>query len=84
MRIGWSKRTVSTKTAFGWDALFDTPYTDRLVQSVADLAKPDRGWMEGRYEVDGQPNTSITANTNATILAAIAFRKTGPLVQAPQ
>lgn len=79
-----SKRTVSTKAAFGWDALFDTAYTGRLVGSVADLAVPDRGWMEGRYELDGTPNTSITANTNATVLAAIAFRKAGPLMQVPQ
>lgn len=79
-----SKRTVSTKAAFGWDALFDTAYTERLVQSVADLATPDRGWMEGRYELDGAPNTSITANTNATVLAAIAFRKAGPLMRSSQ
>lgn len=79
-----SKRTLSTKAAFGWDALFDTAYTGQLVDSVADLATPDRGWMEGRYEADGTPNTSITANTNATILAAIAFRQAGPLMQLPR
>lgn len=79
-----SKRTISTKAAFGWDALFDTTYTGQLIDSVADLATPDRGWMEGRYEVDGEPNTSITANTNAMILAAIAFRKAGPLMRLPQ
>ncbi len=79
-----SKRVISTKAAFGWDALFDTPYTDQLVIAVSSFRKPGRGWMEGMYEVDGQPNTSVTANTNAMILAAIAFRKTGPLLQAPK
>lgn len=29
------KRTVSTKAAFGWDALFATDYTDRLMRHVA-------------------------------------------------
>lgn len=76
-----SRRVLSTKAAFGWNALFDTAYTKKLVAAVARLATPDRGWQEGIYEATGKPDTAITANTNSMILAAIAFRSAGPLVR---
>ncbi|WP_225028371.1 DUF3131 domain-containing protein [Xinfangfangia pollutisoli] len=76
-----SRRTLSTKAAFGWDALFDTAYTARLVDEVAALNDPARGWMEGRYEADGTPNSAITANTNAMVLTALAYRVAGPLTR---
>lgn len=76
-----SRRVLSTKAAFGWNALFDTPYTEKLVAAVTPLATPDRGWQEGIYEATGKPDTAITANTNSMILAAIAFRSAGPLVR---
>ncbi|MDB6454762.1 DUF3131 domain-containing protein [Falsirhodobacter sp. 20TX0035] len=75
-----SRRTLSTKAAFGWDALFDTEYTDELVEGVAELADPELGWAEGIYEASGEMNTSRTANTNAVVLAALAFRSHGPLL----
>ncbi len=77
-----SKRTVATKIAFAWNALFDTPYTQKLVEDLSHLHDPDAGWQEGLYEVDGSPNASITANTNATVLASLAFRAFGPLSHA--
>ncbi len=77
-----SRRTINTKAAFGWHALFDTEYTAELVEAVSVLADPERGWAEGIYEQDGSFNSSITANTNAVILAALSFRATGPLVRA--
>lgn len=77
-----SKRTLATKTAFAWYALFGTDYAIQLVAAVAPLAEPDRGWAEGIYEIDGKTNTSVTLNTNAIILAALAFRAHGPLIKA--
>lgn len=77
-----SKRTLATKTAFAWYALFGTDYANQLVAAVAPLAEPDRGWAEGIYEIDGKTNTSVTLNTNAIILAALAFRAHGPLIKA--
>ena len=77
-----SKRTLATKTAFAWYALFGTDYAKQLVAAVAPLAEPDRGWAEGIYEIDGKTNTSVTLNTNAIILAALAFRAHGPLIKA--
>ncbi|MFC0199418.1 DUF3131 domain-containing protein [Paracoccus rhizosphaerae] len=75
-----SLRTLSTKAAFGWDALFSTDYTQEMVEAVIAVADPERGWPEGIYESDGSVNSSFTANTNATVLAAQAFRATGPLM----
>lgn len=74
-----SKRTVATKVAFAWDALFGTDYTRELVAAIAPLADPDRGFPEGIYEADGTPNTSVTTNTNAVVLASLAFKLRGPL-----
>lgn len=78
-----SKRTLSTKTAFAWDALFGTEYTRELVAAVAPLGDPERGWPEGIYEQDRKTNSSVTTNTNAVVLASIAFRaNNGPLIRA--
>ena len=79
-----SKRTLTTKTAFAWYALFGTDYAKELVAAVAPLGDPERGWPEGIYEIDGSINTSVTTNTNAVILAALAFRAHGPLIKAGQ
>ena len=77
-----SKRTLTTKTAFAWDALFGTDYTRLLVDAVAPLGDRTRGWPEGIYEIDGSTNTSVTVNTNAVVLASLAFRAHGPLRRA--
>ena len=79
-----SKRTITTKTAFAFDALFGTDYTRELVAAIAPLGDPERGWPEGIYEIDGSTNGSVTTNTNAVVLAALAFRAHGPLVRARQ
>lgn len=75
-----SKRTLTTKTAFAWYALFGTDYAKQLVATVAPLGDSERGWPEGVYEIDGSTNTSVTTNTNSVILAALAFRAHGPLI----
>lgn len=79
-----SKRTITTKVAFAWDALFGTDYTRELVAAIAPLGDPARGWPEGIYEADGSTNSSVTVNTNAVVLAALAFRAHGPLIRAGQ
>jgi len=79
-----SKRTVTVKTAFAWDALFGTQYTAELVTALAELGDPNRGWPEGIYEIDGSVNGSFTTNTNAVVLASLAFRGFGPLSRADQ
>ncbi len=76
-----SKRTVTTKVSFAWDALFGTDYSRELVAAIAPLGDPERGWPEGIYEVDGTTNSSVTVNTNAVVLAALAFRAHGPVIR---
>ena len=75
---------MTTKVAFAWDALFGTDYTRELLVAIAPLGDVDRGWPEGIYEIDGSTNTSVTVNTNALVLAALAFRAHGPLIRAGQ
>jgi hypothetical protein len=74
-------RSLSTKAAIGWDALYATPYTRQLAQRVATLADPGRGWYSGLYEVSGKPNTAITANTNAIVLESLCYVQYGPLLR---
>lgn len=74
-------RSLSTKAAFGWYALYDTPYTRKLIDAVADLNDPKRGWFAGRYEGSGKPNQSVNCNTNAVILESLAYIRKGALVR---
>lgn len=74
-------KTLSTKAAFGWYALFETDYTKKLMKDVRQLSDADKGWYSGRYEKTGQPNKAITANTNGIILEALAYKQFGPLLK---
>lgn len=74
-------RTLSTKAAIGWHMIFETEYTEKLMEAVSDLHDEDRGWYSGRYEVTGEPNKAITANTNGIILEALAYKATGVLLR---
>ena len=74
-------RSLSTKAAFGWYALYDTPYTHKLVDAVTNLQESERGWYAGRYEVSGKPNKSINCNTNAVVLESLAYIRKGALVR---
>lgn len=74
-------KTLSTKAAFGWHVLYETDYTQKLMAKAATLADPQRGWYSGLYEVSGQPNKAITANTNGIILEALAYKQDGKLMR---
>jgi hypothetical protein len=79
-----SKRTITTKVSFAWDALFGTDYTRELMAAIVPLGDTERGWPEGIYEIDGTTNSSVTVNTNAVVLASLAFRAHGPLIRVEQ
>jgi hypothetical protein len=70
---------VSTKAALGLAFLFDTEYTDKLVESVKRLVDPDRGLFEGFYEKDGRRIDAITANTNGIVLETLLYKVEGKL-----
>ena len=74
-------RTLSTKAAIGWYALLGNDYTRKLVDEVSLLAKPEHGFYAGKYEADGRPNESLSANTNAIILESLAYIEGGPFLQ---
>ncbi|MBW3695780.1 DUF3131 domain-containing protein [Vibrio sp. T187] len=73
-------KTLSTKAAFGWYALYETEYTDLLIEQASQLSSKEKGWYSGRYEDDGRTNTAITANTNGIVLESLAYIENGPLV----
>ncbi len=72
-------KQLSTKAAYAWATLFDDPYSSTLYKSVRDLYNPEKGWYAGRYDKNGAINKTLTANTNAVILEALAYKKMGPL-----
>lgn len=74
-------RSLSVKAAFGWHALLRTDYTARLVEQVAPLHDPARGWYAGLYEEGGQANKALAANTNAVVLESLAYIARGRLLQ---
>ena len=73
-------RSLSTKAAFAWHALYRNEYTARLVQAVAPLAVPGQGWYAGLYEQGGTPNKALAANTNAVVLESLAYIARGPML----
>jgi hypothetical protein len=70
---------VSTRAAFGLWALWKTDYTRTLMQATRMLSDPSRGWFEGRFEKTGGPETTLSSTTNAVVLEALLYVKTGKL-----
>lgn len=74
-------KTLSTKAVFGWHVLFNTEYTQLMVDKIKDNYDPERGWYSGIYEATDLPNKAITANTNGIILEALHYLKFGSFVK---
>jgi len=72
---------VSTRVAFQMWALWKTDYTDRLMVLVRELYDAERGWYEGRYELNGGYEKIITLKTNAGVLEALLYKANGKLYQ---
>ncbi len=75
------RAAVSAKAAIGMWALWDTPYTDLLFETVADLSDETGGFYEGVYENGNGYIPLRTANNNGIILAALLYRVQGPILQ---
>ena len=73
-------RSLSSKAAFGLHALFNTSYTQLLMDNIKDNYDEDKGWYSGIYEKTGKPNKAITGNTNGIILEALHYIQYGPLL----
>ena len=74
-------KSLSTKAAFGWHALYETEYTTKLVETAGKLFDAEKGFYSGLYEKTGLPNKALTANTNGIILESLAFKALGPLLK---
>jgi hypothetical protein len=72
---------VATKATFAMWAAFKTPYTDALMMITNSLFDPARGWFDGRLEKTGDAIRIFTCSTNATVLEALMFKKSGRLYQ---
>lgn len=77
-------KSLSTKAAFGWHALYETTYTTKLIEAASKLFDKDKGWYSGLYEKTGLPNKALTANTNGIILESLAYKALGPLLKPGQ
>ncbi len=74
-------RTLSTKGALGWHSLYETEYTQKLVDKVSTLTTEDNGFYAGIYEDDGRVNAVNTCNTNGIILETLYYKKFGPFLR---
>ena len=72
---------IATKAAFGLWVLWDTWYTDLLMDAVEHLYDPEKGWYSGKYELSGKPNKAITCNNNGIILEILLFKEQGKLLK---
>lgn len=72
-------RTLSTKAVFAWDAIFDTDYTNQMLELILPIMDPELGWPAGIYEEDGRINSIYTLNTNAIVLQSLYFKSRGPM-----
>ncbi len=77
-------KSLSTKAAFGWHALYETDYTKKLIETASKLYDAEKGWYSGLYEKTGLPNKALTANTNGIILESLAYKALGPLLKPAQ
>jgi Protein of unknown function (DUF3131) len=72
---------ISLKAALGMWAVWDSEYTDRLFDAIAELYDPKKGYYEGLYENGKGTINSFTANNNGIMLAALMFKKNGKILK---
>ena len=67
-------RFLSAKASVGWHVLYDTEYTQKLMQFTTDKLQSEKGWYNGFYEVLDKPNRALTANNNGIILECLLYK----------
>ena len=74
---------VSLKAAMGMWVLWNSPYTDRLLDAIENANEAGKGYYEGLYENGDGPINEFTANNNGIMLEALLFkrRKTAAVFQ---
>ncbi|MEO0342812.1 MAG: DUF3131 domain-containing protein [Pseudomonadota bacterium] len=71
---------ISTKAAFGLWSLWETEYTDHLLEAVINLGDPELGFYEGMYEEGTGFIPLQTSNNNGILLAALLHKVQGKLL----
>ncbi|MEO8908753.1 MAG: DUF3131 domain-containing protein [Gemmatimonadaceae bacterium] len=69
-------RWVSSKAAFGWNAVLPNAYTQLLLRTVRPAATPN-GWGSGVYEDTLLPTGVPSLNTAALIMESALYRTRG-------
>ena len=69
-------RWVSSKAAFGWNAVLPSAYTQLLLRTVRPAGTPD-GWGSGVYEDTLQPTGVPSLNTAALIMESALYKTRG-------
>jgi hypothetical protein len=77
-------RWVSTKGAYGWDAIMPSDYTRRAIAFVAPAKDAKTGWASGIYEGTGGSTKTVDINTSAVMLEIALYKLRGsrPLMEA--
>ncbi|EBA03776.1 hypothetical protein RB2150_04733 [Rhodobacterales bacterium HTCC2150] len=70
-------RTISLKSAFAWNAIYQTKYTHETLALLDDLKSNEDGWMAGRFENSSENNTALSLNTNAIVLESLHYTEFG-------
>ena len=69
-------RWVSSKAAFGWNAVLPSAYTQLLVRTVQPAGTPN-GWGGGVYEGTSKPTGIPSLNTAAMIMESALYKIRG-------
>jgi hypothetical protein len=72
---------ISLKAALGMWALWKSPYTDLLGDTIWSQYVTDKGYYEGIYENGSGAIKTFTANNNGIMLESLLFKSEGKLLQ---
>ncbi|HFV9293219.1 TPA: DUF3131 domain-containing protein [Serratia fonticola] len=71
---------LSTRSVFGWHALFPSPWSESMRRRAIPLLAPGKGWYDGIRAEDQKLSTTLSANTNAMVLESLLYLTQGPLL----
>lgn len=72
---------IALKGALGLWAVWDTPYTDLLFDTISGLYDPEKGFYEGKYEKTGDKIATFTANNNGIMMEGLLYKVQGKLLK---
>ncbi|MDA8019492.1 MAG: DUF3131 domain-containing protein [Thermoanaerobaculia bacterium] len=72
---------IALKGALGLWAVWETPYTDLLFDTISGLYDEEKGFFEGKYELSGDKIPTYTANNNGIMLESLLYKVQGKLLR---